>query len=83
VNNLSRRSESECLLECVGQEQCLTINLYFDQPNQFQCELLYCMGGTAFHRYLKARNNSYSMQLMVSVDCNYETFLDQSEAFIM
>jgi hypothetical protein len=66
VKNFTTKAKHKCVVECVKQEQCLSINLYFDQPNQFQCELLN-WGGTAFHRYLKPRANSYTMQILVSV----------------
>jgi hypothetical protein len=69
LKNFTSNRENDCLLECVKQDKCLSLNLYFDQPNQFQCELL-SWGGTAVHRYLKPRANSYSMQLKVNVDLN-------------
>lgn len=67
LSNYTTEDEGECLLECVKQEHCLSVNLHFERPNQIQCELLN-WGGTAFHRYLKPRPNSYSMRLMVSLN---------------
>lgn len=67
LSNYTTEDEEECLLECVKQEHCLSVNLHFERPNQIQCELLN-WGGTAFHRYLKPRQNSYSMRLMVSLN---------------
>lgn len=66
LSNFTTEHEDKCLIECTKQEKCLAINLFFDKPNQVQCQLLN-WGGTAFHRYLKPRPNSYSMQKLVPV----------------
>ncbi|XP_031552092.1 uncharacterized protein LOC116289341 [Actinia tenebrosa] len=69
INKMTVKDKNQCLVECVNGKECLSINLYSDQPNQVQCELLN-WAGTAFHSLLKPKANSQSMMLATACSPN-------------